>query len=521
MEHQPCISEKRFPLFFAVFIVLHFSVWVILPLLTKPNYPLDVIEGFIYGQKWVLSSGKHPPLPAWIMSLVFQGTGKAEVTPYLCSQIIVCLAFFAIWKISRQMLSPPRALFAVCVMEFYTYFTFYSLEFNNSITLLGCWSLAALAFFLTLQSDGKLRYWILTGVFLGLGVLAKYSGFILVFMMLLYMVRDPVARRYWKTPGPYLTTLVAAAVFLPHFIDVVSHHFSTLQYLTERVEGKTYDFTEHFTCPIIFMLNQSGIIAAILVAFYLFNGRIIQKRALSESEKQFARFLNMLVLWPLIFQLLISTAFGLRLDTIYGSHLWIFLGLYLALFLEMDEKFLTLRRIALFAMAGIILMATLTAVRDVASPYLRDKPSRIHYPGKEIAHQIEALWHTKYDYPCPHLVGEWWLTGNVVAYGNDAPQVFCYSNPDALNKKLVLSIWTDSDSINREGGICLWDIHHYREKIPPNLLKNFPTAEILPVIRIPYSTRANLAPLELGVAIIPPHHLDHTSNRNVTETHSP
>jgi hypothetical protein len=488
---------------------------VILPFFTKPNYPLDVIEGFVYGQEWVLSSGKHPPLPSWIMSLVFQWTGKAEVTPYLCSQLIVALAFFSIWQISRRMLPPLKALFAVCVMEYYTYFTFYSLEFNNSIALLGCWSLATLSFFYTLKSDGKLRYWTLTGLFLGLGVLAKYSGFDLVLMLLLFMVWDPRARRYWKTPGPYLTTLIAAAVFLPHFLDVVSHRFSTLQYLSERMDEESYGFHEHFVFPVRFLLLQTGVVASILVVFFIFNGRIIRRRTLGESEQQDARFLNMLVLWPLGFQVLISAVFALRLDTIYGSHLWIFLGLYLAFFLEIEERFLTLRRIAFFAVWGMILMATLTTVRDVTSPHLRNKPSRIHYPGKEIARQVEDIWHERYSIPCPHLVGEWWLTGNVVAYGNDSPRVFSRSDADHLNQGAVLTVWADPESINREGGVCLWTANRYPESLPPQLLELYPTAEIQPTVLIPFSTSADLAPLELGIAIVPPPYHKHTSNEDI------
>ncbi|MCL2119906.1 MAG: glycosyltransferase family 39 protein [Planctomycetaceae bacterium] len=497
-------SPKRYTMFFWLFLFLHILVWLILPLCTKPNYPLDVIECFLYGQEWVLSSGKHPPLPAWGTELVSLLTGKAKIAPYLCSQVVVALAFFSIWRLAGRMLSPKKALLAVCSMEFYTYFTFYSLEFNNSISLLACWSLAALSFFNALE-NGKLRYWILTGVFLGLGTLAKYSGFILVFMMLLFMVRDPGARRYWKTPGPYLTTLTAALIFLPHFLDVSSHHFSTLHYFSERTDGDFHAFWEHILYPAVFLLTQLGIVTPILVLFFIVcNGQFL-RRTFTEQDVFHARFLNMLVAWPLLFQVLISALFGLRLDTIYGSHLWIFLGLYLTFYLEFDEKSLTLRRIAVFAATGMILMATVTSVRDIASPYLRHKPSRIHYPGQEIARHVETAWHTRYSISCPHLAGEWWLTGSVAAYGNDDPEVFCHTPPDSFEPEgIILSTWADPESINREGGVCLWNANHYPQDMPSWFLDRYPTAEVQPIILLPYSTEADIPPLKLGMAIIPP-----------------
>ncbi len=501
---KPESSQKTYTLFFYLFLVLHFVVWTTLPLLTKPNYPLDVAECFLYGQEWALSSGKHPPLPSWITEAVSQLTDKSEIAPYLCSQIVVVLAFFSIWRIGRKMLSPPKALLAACSMELYTYFTFYSLEFNNSISLLGCWSLAALSFYFALDSGGKWRYWILAGLFLGLGVLAKYSGFILVLMIVLFMCCDSRARRLWKTPGPYLTTLIAAVIFLPHFLDVVSHRFSTLQYISDRAGGDAHLFREHFLNPARFLLTQFGIIAPILVLFLIFSSGKFRRRRLTENDAFHARFLNMLVLWPLLFQVLIAAILSLKLTTIYGSHLWIFLGLYLAFFLDFDEKSLSLRRIAMFVLAGMVLMVTLTAVRDVASPHLRGKPSRIHYPGKEIARQVEAAWHDRFAVPCPQLVGEWWLTANVAAYGKDDPVVFCHMSPDEMNVGGILSIWADPDAINREGGVCLWDADHYPQEVPPTLLEEYPTAEIQPIRTIPYATGAKIPPLKLGMAIVPP-----------------
>lgn len=500
---QHSAEQEHSSRFFWFFVLLHVVVWLLLPLLTKPNFPLDVIECYIYGQQWALASAKHPPLPSWTTVLISSMTGQSIAAPYIASQLFVFFAFFANWKLATSMLPLKKAFLVVALMECYTYYTFYSLEFNNSMSLLGCWSLASLSFYSAIQ-QGKMRYWLATGLFLGLGVMGKYSGFILVMVLLAFMVYEPKARKYWKTPGPYLTTLIAFLLFLPHFLTILSSNFATLGYIAHRVEETTPNRINHLLFPLRFFLTQLGVILPILLGFLFFSGGKFRRRPLQESERFDARFLVFLVLVPSVFQLLLSLLFSVKLSTIYGSHLWIFLGLFLVFFLEVDESLLSRKKITALFLIAMICMAGLTATRDVVYPYWTHQPSRIHYPGRDIARLAEEAWHQRHAGRLPHLVGEWWLTGQVVAYGKDRPGVFCYISADRYDKRKVLSLWSDKEDAAREGGVCLWDESHYPQKVPPLLLEEYPDAEILPSVSIPFQTGAEMPPLRLGMAVIPP-----------------
>ncbi len=489
--------------FFWCFTLVHFLCWLVLPLLTKPNYPLDVVECFMIGQEWVLASGKHPPLPSWITEILSLLTHRSEIAPYLASQIFVFFAFFSIWSLARKILPGPQALLAVCSMELYSYFTMYSLEFNNSISLIGCWSLAVWAFYSALEK-GRLRYWIATGLLLGLATLAKYSGFMLVVIMLAFMCYDGKARKYWKTPGPYLTTVLALLVFLPHFLAVWQMGFSTLGYAGERMGGEASFVTKHLVYPLRFLTTQLGVILPVLLFFSFFCRFRWQRRTLEPGEAFAARFLAFLVLFPLGLQTIVSIVAGLKLSTIYGSHIWIFLGLFLAFYFRPDPRLLRPRNLAIATVAAMILMLSVTAFRDIGSPYLRQKPSRIHCPGQSIAVEVERVWHERFSEPCPNLAGSWWLAGNVVAYGKDHPTVFAYFQVDDFEGEHILSVWADAEKINREGGIYLWYADDYPGGVPPTLYEKSPRAEPLPPISVPYQTAAPLKPLQLGLAIVPP-----------------
>lgn len=494
-------TRKQYGRFFWIFVLVHFAAWVVLPLLTRPNYPLDVVECFFYGQELVFASGKHPPLPSWVTYGISSLSNRSEAAPYIASQIFVFFAFFSIWRLGSEMLSPTKALLATCAMELYSYFSIYSLEFNNSISLIGCWSLATLCFYYAIQR-GKLPYWLLCGLFLGLGTLAKYSSFMLVIIMLGIMFLEPKARKYWKTPGPYLTTLIALVIFMPHLYTVMSAKFSTVGYVMARTSGHDLSLSEHFIFPARFALTQLGIIAPILMFFLIFAKGKFRLRTRDQGESFNTRMLLFLVAFPFALQMLASMILGVMFSTIYGSHIWIFLGIFLAYFLDIDERSFSPKKIGIFAGIAMVMMLSLTASRDIGAPYLRDKPSRIHYPGKEIARTVEDVWASYSKEPCRYITGEWWLAGMVAAYGNEQPTVFCGISPDNFDSEMTLSTWGDLSEVKEVGGICIWDVKHYQAGVPPTLREEFPDAIILESHKIPYSTGADIPPLELGIAII-------------------
>src|ERR1700761_1824156 len=87
---------------FWAFALMHLLLWTIVPSLSNPNLPLDVIEGYAWGHEWLLETHKHPPLQAWILESLFDLTGRARWAPYLTSQIAVVTAFWAVWQTGRR-----------------------------------------------------------------------------------------------------------------------------------------------------------------------------------------------------------------------------------------------------------------------------------------------------------------------------------------------------------------------------------------------------------------------------------
>src|SRR5258708_15157987 len=94
--------ERRPQTAFAVFLALHVVVWTALPTLLYPNLPLDLIEALTYGREWQLGYDKLPPLPWWLVELVYRVIG-VDAAYYALAQIAVVSAFAAVWLTARPL----------------------------------------------------------------------------------------------------------------------------------------------------------------------------------------------------------------------------------------------------------------------------------------------------------------------------------------------------------------------------------------------------------------------------------
>ena len=79
---------------FAAFCLLHTIVWTAIPAILYPNLPLDLIEALIYGREWQLGHDKLPPLPWWMVEIVYRLIGR-DFAYYLLAELVViaCFAF--------------------------------------------------------------------------------------------------------------------------------------------------------------------------------------------------------------------------------------------------------------------------------------------------------------------------------------------------------------------------------------------------------------------------------------------
>src|SRR5438105_4860323 len=117
------IIERRPQLAFLAFLALHFAVWTALPALLYPNLPLDLIEALTYGREWQLGYDKLPPLPWWLVEIVYRLFG-VDTAFYAASAVVVIATFALVFATARPLVGAVGALVAVLVIDGLHYFNY-------------------------------------------------------------------------------------------------------------------------------------------------------------------------------------------------------------------------------------------------------------------------------------------------------------------------------------------------------------------------------------------------------------
>src|SRR5208282_4429569 len=124
---------------------LHFIVWTALPTLLYANLPLDLIEAHTYGREWQLGYDKLPPLPWWLVEILYRA-GGADWAYYALAQLAVVIAFAAVFATARPLVGGVGALVAVLIVDGLHYFQYTAVKFNHDVIQLPFWGLAGYAF---------------------------------------------------------------------------------------------------------------------------------------------------------------------------------------------------------------------------------------------------------------------------------------------------------------------------------------------------------------------------------------
>ncbi len=110
-------------------------------------------------------------------------------------------------------------------------------------------------------------------------------------------------------------------------------------------------------------------------------------------------FVAVVVLGPVALHLAASLVLGVTLRDIWGAPLWTFVGLLALLFVETDTTERAWRRMGLaWASVTVVSLALVLAGNLVGG--WRGKPSRIHYPGAELADILTERWRQRFRARC-------------------------------------------------------------------------------------------------------------------------
>jgi 4-amino-4-deoxy-L-arabinose transferase-like glycosyltransferase len=478
---------------FYLFLFVHLLLWTAVPALVRHNLPLDSIEGTIWGHQLQWGYDKNPYLNGWLTALAVYFNPSGWMI-YLFSQLSVVACFWAIWQLAKKMLTPAYALIAVMILEGVQYYNFHAIDFNDNTLELGLWALSIYFFYRALTSSKPTLAWVLTGLFTGLGMMAKYYTAALLAGMVLFLFSRAENRKQLTTLPPYLGLWLFLAVMLPHGIWLCYHQFITVAYVFARASSPP-SWANHIVYPLQFAWQQlQAFLPAIVLALFLLIGKkplvTRPKAVLTGFDRDFLYYVG---LGPLLLTALLSLGLGIKLRAGWGMPL---LSLWGILFVAWLQPRLSPAKMRGF-LAGMYSLMVLMAVGYSISLIVSPDPSSANFPGRAMAQAITQEWQTTYHTKLDYVAGSRWIGGNIEFYSADHPAVFIEWNSQRAP-------WIDLAELHKKGGVFVWSLTD-NEQLPADIRQRFPRLQQVKILEFAWErNQYHLAPIRIGVAFLPP-----------------
>ena len=438
--------ERRPQAAFGAFLVLHFLVWTALPALVYPNLPLDLIEALTYGREWQLGYDKLPPLPWWMIELVYRTVG-VDVAFYALAQLAVLAAFALVWATARPLVGAVGALVAVLILDGMHYFNYTAAKFNHDVIQLPLWALAGYAFHAGLK-QGRTIDWVWLGLAVGVSRWAKYFVVVLAVPLALFLLIDRDARKALATPGPWIAFALAALIMLPHLVWLVRNDFLPFAYASARA-APTRGLIDHVIHPVIFAGSQVlFLLPALLIAAALIwpRPKVTAAAAADDFDR---RIIGWLAFGPVATTIALSALSGRGTVAMWGYPLWLFLGLWIALTARTAIEPARLARVTASWVAVFVLFALAFIANYAVLPAIDHRYRAVLYPGDRLADEIARRFRAATGRPLVYVIGTMWDGGNVAHYAREQPRVLIDGDPRRAP-------WIDLGDLRSKGAAVVW-----------------------------------------------------------------
>src|SRR5210317_767545 len=393
---------------FYIFVTSHLIFWTLVPSIANHNLPLDTIEALAWGSNLDWGFNKHPPMSAFFPEVFFQIIGSQDWAYYLLSQIFVVIAFYYVFKFSREFFNNDLfGLISVLLIEAIFFYNFTSPEFNVNVCQLPFWSLTVyFSWKIYTSKEIKFTDCFLVGLFAAFGFLSKYLFLYLLVSIDLLFIYLIFIKRERKFDFKYLITLeVFLIVLVPHLIWLNNNEFITITYGFARTGLEQSSLINHIKFPLLFLIKQVGILIPFLFLVWLLIKKIKFKFDLKDKRLLFLLAINIL---PILLMFLTSVVTGSKIRTMWMTPFYLFFGTF---FVYLFQTQINIKKLKPFLYGFVILFFLSPILYSYVSISKDDK--RTDYPGKEIAQKVQFAWDYQFDTSITAVFGDEWYAGNL------------------------------------------------------------------------------------------------------------
>ncbi len=261
--------------FLAWLIIIVTALRVLLLFFSQVDLGPDETQYWWWGQSFQFGYFSKPPMIGWLIGASTGIFGDAEWAVRLFSPIITGVTTWLIFLITRRLYDEKVGLWAAIVWTTLPAIILSTAILSTDIPLLLFWCLALRAF-IGLTEEKSLRWGVVLGVSIGLGMLSKYAMIYFPLCMGLAFILSSQARKALQPLPLLLAGGLAFLIFLPNILWNAANDFQTLAHTQENASwGRDmFNFDEFFE----FFTAQFGVAGPIIFGALIWGLITLHKR---------------------------------------------------------------------------------------------------------------------------------------------------------------------------------------------------------------------------------------------------
>lgn len=273
------------------YLILGFSLFLHLISITGLTLIVEEAYYWNYAQHLDFSYLDHPPMVALLIkisTLIF-GTTEFGVRAIALFCFIVTATYS--YKLT-QLINKNSAPYSLVLLAILPFFFLHSQIITPDVPLMACWSAAIYCLYRALvRNEGNFYY--LAGLWLGLGMLSKYTIALTGLATLIYMLLIPSARHWFRRKEPYICALIALVIFTPVIYWNATHQWASFIFQSSRRLTSTSSMHLHYVILLaLFFLMPIGIYGC----WQLMKKNSLEISNISNNTKHFVRIFTLVPL---------------------------------------------------------------------------------------------------------------------------------------------------------------------------------------------------------------------------------
>jgi hypothetical protein len=360
---------------------------------------IDSLEAYAWGREFRLGYYKHPPFWAWVAGLWFMVFPKTDWCFWLLSELNGALGLAGAYALMGRFCGQRTRVLCVLLLMLTPFYQFNALRFNANTVLLSIWPWT-MYFFVRSVETRKIVYAIACGVLAGFALLSKYFGVVLIGSCVLASLTHHDRKSYYASAAPYISLLVATALFAPHVFWLFRDGFQPLAYLATKIDLRD----RHISNSFFQFIGASAAFFIVPMALLLlarWRGGVAKPHlAAPENGRSFE---NVIAFSPFILTLIAGSAGHTALAIPFGVPIFSLAALPLLRLIGPDEE-----KALTYARRAVIALMTACAI---AAPFLPGifigMQHKDHIrPHAEAAQAAIKLWREKTGAPLRFASGD-------------------------------------------------------------------------------------------------------------------